>query len=108
MTTPLERLSRELVGKDEMNFAEFPIAFLSDRVPAGVNTLVFEDTVRDKGTGLPVVRKLTVRGADGLGLPTAGDVDVLVALMQLTKQRNDFTERRVYFSRYELIKFLGW
>jgi hypothetical protein len=91
-----------------MNFAEFPIALLSDRAPDGQNTLVYQDTVRDRGTGQPVVRRLTIRGADGLGLPTALDADVLLGLIQLTKQRNDFTSRRVHFSRYEVIKFLDW
>jgi hypothetical protein len=108
MSTQPEHLSRVVTGRDEMNFAEFPIALLSDRAPAGQNTLVFEDTVRDKGTGQPVVRKLTIRGADGLGLPTSTDADVLIALIQVTKQRSDFGERRVHFTRYELIKFLGW
>ncbi len=30
-------------GKDEMNFAEFPIALLTDRVPKGQKSIKFED-----------------------------------------------------------------
>jgi hypothetical protein len=86
------------VGRDEMNLAEFPITTLAERVPPGIKTLVFED---QHG-------KLTVVGSDDLGLPTALDSDVIVGLIQLTKLRNDFTDPTVKFTRYELLKLLGW
>ena len=35
--------------KDELNLAEFPIAALTDRVPDGQTTLVFEDKL-ERGT----------------------------------------------------------
>jgi Replication initiator protein A len=85
-------------GRDEMNLCEFPIATLTDHPSEGVKTLVFEDRHG----------KLTVIGSDAYGLPTALDSDVIVALIQLTKQRNDFTDPAVEFSRYELLKLLGW
>ena len=34
--------------KDELNLAEFPIAALTDRVPDGQTTLVFEDKLEQK------------------------------------------------------------
>jgi hypothetical protein len=86
------------VGRDEMNLCEFPIASLADRVPEGCKTMVFED---QHG-------RLTVSGSDAYGLPTAPDSDVIVGLIQLTKLRNDFTNPTVMFSRYELLKLLGW
>jgi Replication initiator protein A len=86
------------VGRDEMNLAEFPIALVAERVPPGCKTLVFEG---QHG-------KLTVTGSDAYGLPTAPDSDVIVGLIQLTKLRNDFTCPTVLFSRYELLKLLGW
>ena len=33
---------------------------------------------------------------------------MIVALIYLTKQRNDFRDVKVNFSRYELIKLLDW
>ena len=42
------------------------------------------------------------------GLPTAMDDEVMVGLIQLTKRRNNFTDPKVTFSRYELIELLGW
>jgi len=85
-------------GRDEMNLAEHPIALLADRVPEGYKTLVFKDRHG----------KLTISGSDAHGLPTAPDTDVIVALLYLTKTQNDFTNPRVSFSRYELLKLLGW
>jgi hypothetical protein len=87
-----------LVGRDEMNLAEFPITLLTDKSSKTVKTIVFESKHG----------KLTVTGSDDLGLPTAPDADVIVALIQLTKMRNNFTDPTVQFSRYELLKLLGW
>ena len=50
--------------------------------------------------------RLTVTGSDAYGLPTATDTDVIVALIYLTKTRNEFQRLKVNFSRYELIKLL--
>ncbi len=97
----------EVGYKDELNLAEFPIAALADRVPDGQLSLVFEDRI-DQRNGPPIVRRLTITGTHKHGLPTALDDEVMVGLIQLTKRRNNFTEQRVSFSRYELIDLLGW
>lgn len=99
---------QQVGGRDELNLAEFPISLLSDRVPSGVKTLVFEDQVFDQQAGEIVKRKLTITGSDAYGLPTATDDEILVALIQLTKLANGFTDRLVHFTRYEILKILGW
>ena len=93
--------------KDELNLAEFPIAALTDRVPDGQTTLVFEDRLERRDSA-PIVRRLTIMGTHKHGLPTSLDDEVLVGLIQLTKRRSNFTDPRVQFSRYELIDLLGW
>jgi hypothetical protein len=93
--------------KDELNLAEFPIASLSDRVPDGQLTLVFEDKLERRDSE-PIVRRLTIMGTPKHGLPTPMDDEVLVGLIQMTKRRSNFTDPRVTFSRYELIELLGW
>ncbi|MGZ6072594.1 MAG: replication initiator protein A [Isosphaeraceae bacterium] len=93
--------------KDELNLAEFPIAALSDRIPDGQTTLVFEDRL-ERRNSQPIVRRLTIMGTHKHGLPTSLDDEVLVGLIQLTKRRSNFTDPRVHFSRYELIELLGW
>jgi hypothetical protein len=93
--------------KDELNLAEFPIAALTDRVPDGQTTLVFEDRL-ERHDSMPIVRRLTIMGTHKHGLPTSLDDEVLVGLIQLTKRRSNFTNPKVQFSRYELIELLGW
>jgi hypothetical protein len=93
--------------KDELNLAEFPIAALTDRIPDGQTTLVFEDRLERRDSP-PIVRRLTIMGTHKHGLPTSLDDEVLVGLIQITKRRSNFTDPRVHFSRYELIELLGW
>jgi hypothetical protein len=96
----------KLLGKDEMNLAEFPITLLADR--KGVNMISREVRTRDESTGMEVVRKVTVTGSDQDGLPTTQDNLVLLGLLYLTKRANNLRERRVWFTRGELLKILGW
>ena len=95
------------LGRDEMNLAEFPIALLSSRPNRNTKTLQFEDRLWDKGQGDWVARRLTVSASDKYGLPTALDDEVIVGLIQLTRGSH-FEDRRVFFSRYQLIRLLGW
>jgi hypothetical protein len=96
------------LGKDEMNLAEFPIALLTGRVPAGQKIIEYRDQIFEEQTGRTITRKLTIRPAEGTGLPTAVDDDVILALIQLTKANNGFTSRKLEFSRLDLIRTLGW
>ncbi len=92
--------------RDELNFAEFPIAAVSDTV-GEQKTLEFTDEIFDPSSGKNVTRTLTITAADKFGLPTALDDEVLLGLMQLSCAQG-FSDRKVHFSRYELIKLLGW
>jgi hypothetical protein len=94
-------------GRDELNLAEFPIASLASRPSTNQKTLHFEDTVWDKGLNRQVTRRLTISASDLYGLPTSLDDEVVLGLIQMTRG-NDFKEKRVFFSRYELIRLLGW
>ena len=99
--------SQDTGWKDELNLAEFPIAALTDRIPDGQTTLVYEDKLERRDSP-PIVRRLTIMGTHKHGLPTPLDDEVLVGLIQLTKRRSNFTDAKVQFSRYELIELLGW
>lgn len=94
-------------GRDELNLAEFPLCALAHRVRPEQKTLQFQDRIRDGNCGESVTRQLTVSGSDAYGLPTALDDEVLLALIQLTRQRG-FADRKVPFTRYQLIALLGW
>src|SRR3954452_14836317 len=103
----IEELFRSNGGRDELNLAEFPITLLSDRVPKGCKTLLFEDKIFDRQHGEVVTRKLTVTGSDAYGLPTAVDDEVLVALLQVTKL-DGFMDPKGRLLRYELLRILAW
>jgi len=113
VTKPLE-INQEILSpqkqerfKDELNFAEFPLASLADHVPEDQKTLQFVDTIFDEGKNQPVTRKLTISASDEYGLPRALDEEVILGLIQLTN-RQCFRDRKVHFSSYELINLLGW
>jgi Replication initiator protein A len=95
-------------GRDECNWAEFPIALLTDRVPDGQGSLKYGDTIFDSGLGKTITRRLTITGSTEYGVPTAKDEEVLLGLILLTKLANNFSQRTVHFSLYELIHLLGW
>lgn len=93
--------------RDELNFAEFPLASVSTSLPKGQKTLEFTDEIFDKSRNQRVTRKLTITASDKYGLPTAMDDEVILGLIQLTG-KTDFADRKVYFTRYELLKLLNW
>src|SRR5205085_3576126 len=86
-----------LLGRDEMNLAEFPITLLTDRVPKDQKEAVYQDEIYDERTGLTLTRKLTI-SAGNHGLTTAIDDEVILALIQITKSKNGFTNSKVEFS----------
>ena len=93
-----------LVGKDEMNLIEFPLGPIT---PSASNVIEVPHVVRDRQTKQERIRKLTVRGAEGLGLPRPIDDCVMVGLKALTLEAN-FASPRIEFSRYQLCRTLGW
>jgi hypothetical protein len=95
------------MGRDEMNLAEFPLATLADKAPSGCKTLVFEDRIWDHGQQKHITRRLTITASDKFGLPTALDDEVILGLVQLSKEAG-FADRCVPFSLYQLIHLLGW
>lgn len=94
-------------GKDELNLAEFPLCTIADRLPPGQKSLSFEDQVWDAARNEMVARRLTITGSEEFGLPTARDDEVLLGLIQLSKLLN-FADRKVFFTRYQLLRVLGW
>jgi len=94
-------------GRDELNLAEFPLCALAHRRKPNQRTLHFEDRIWDELRREMITRQLTITGSDAFGLPTALDDEVLLGLVQLTKQHG-FSDRKVPFSRYQLLKLLGW
>ena len=95
------------IGRDEMNWAEFPLGGLASRTPKGMKSLVFEDRVWDKRQKAWVNKKLTVAASTEYGLPTASDDEVILGLLQLT-HAGRFADRKLAFVPAELFRVLGW
>lgn len=93
-------------SRDEMNLAEFPLAVLSTRHDSDVKTLEFSDSLTGKN-GERIERKWVITGADKFGLPTASDDEVLLGLLRLSATQ-EFRDRKVTFTRYELLRILKW
>ncbi|MFO1459291.1 MAG: replication initiator protein A [Verrucomicrobiota bacterium] len=90
-----------------MNLAEFPLSAIADRLDPSQKTLVFEDRVWDNARGEMVPRQLLITASEEYGLPTARDDEVILGLIQLSRMQG-FADRKVAFTRYQLIQLLGW
>jgi hypothetical protein len=73
-------------GRDEMNLAEFPIALLSHRASPETKTLRFEKSITSK-SGRELQQKWVVTSTDAYGLPLAGDEELYLVLLELTRSR---------------------
>lgn len=104
---PLHQLPSQC-GTDELNLAEFPLTHLGSPTDRKLTTLEFHDQVFDERSQQPVARSLLVTGSPTFGLPGPTDADVLLSLVHLTAVRHGFRQKQVEFTRYELIRFLGW
>src|SRR5262249_10577990 len=103
-TLPAPKISD---GKDELNLAEFPLCSIADRLNPDQTTLTFEDRIWDANRGDVVTRQLTITASAQHGLPTPLDDEVILGLVQISKLQ-DFSDRHVSFTRYQLIQLLGW
>ena len=93
--------------RDELNFAEFPLASLAKQIDPNQKTLSFTDEVWDRSKNAAVKRTLTISASSDHGLPMPLDDEVILGLMQLSS-KDDFANRSVKFSRRKLLQILGW
>jgi plasmid replication initiation protein len=106
-TLSIVSTKRKPQGRDELNFAEFPIAAITDRSDPSVKTLYFGDTIFDRESGALLPRKLTITAADAFGLPGPKDEEVILALLQITAEKK-CESKQINFTRLELLNRLGW
>ncbi len=99
-TEPSEPIT--IIGKDEMNLCELPIAKLGRRDKREIIEFVGE-VVKD---GQTLSQEWVVRGAAGLGLPTEFAERILVALISLAAAQG-FKSEKTSFTVYEVLKLMG-
>ena len=100
-------------GSDELNLIDFPISLLQHQQPTDANgkrpdELVCTIESYDPDLDRVVPRRLTRRTASKYGFPTPLDEEVLIALLTLTRHKNNFTSARVHFRHNELYELMGW
>ena len=100
-------------GRDELNLIDFPIATLQHQQPLDADGKRLDELVcvvhaYDADLKKTVPRKLTRRTSSKHGFPTPLEDEVLIALLSLTRIKNDFTAPRVAFRHAELFELMGW
>jgi plasmid replication initiation protein len=91
-----------VIGKDEMNLCELPIAKLGRRDTREIIEFVGE-VVKD---GQTITQEWVVSGTASVGLPTEFAERVLVALISLAAAQGFQTEKTT-FTVYEILKMMG-
>ena len=101
-------LTGEIVrtGKDELNLIEHPFASMWDKEAPGA-VIHHEWEARHPVTGKTLRASWRVAGDPEMGLPKPSDERVYLVLLELTREAN-FQNQIIYFTRYDLVKRLGW
>jgi Replication initiator protein A len=104
-------LGKEANGYDEMNLAEFAVARLTDRTEKA-SSIEFTDKVWDASRNCTITRTLKITPSAEFGFPTPLDDELLLGLVQITKDTFGGAIPKepvdIEFSRYRLLKTLGW
>lgn len=103
-----QRTARPAVPKSkyEMNLAEFPLAFLTTKIPRGTEVLEYHDMIVGKD-GKEIQRRWRIYPHPKYGFPTPSTQATLFELFQIWAQSN-FDSPIIHFgSVYELIKRRG-
>jgi Replication initiator protein A len=93
-----------ILGKDEMNLAEYPLSILTHRIPRDRKTYSFTQRITDH-QGTVIKQSWSVLGSDKYGLPTPYDDDVLIALLYCYKEQKP-QGKQIHFSLYKLCQIM--
>ena len=93
-----------ILGKDEMNLAEYPLSILTHRIPRHRKTYSFTQRITDH-QGTVIKQSWSVLGSDKYGLPTPYDDDVLIALLYCYKEQKP-QGKKIHFSLYKLCQIM--
>jgi hypothetical protein len=93
-------------SKYEMNLAEFPLAFLTTKIPKGTDALEYQDSIVGKD-GKEIQRRWKIYPHPKYGFPTPSTQATLFELFQIWAQTNFESSVIPFGSIYELIKRRG-
>lgn len=110
-TPPTPVITRELLGRDELNLAEFPISVLQHQQPRSLDGTKIRIAVYKSSRFDPAIKQFvpqTVTLSSEDGLPTPADEEVLLALLYLGKYGSNFSAPKVPFYLKQVIEVLRW
>src|SRR5215510_2137753 len=93
-------------SKYEMNLAEFPLAFLTTKIPKGTDALEYQDSIIGKD-GKEIQRRWKIYPHPKYGFPTPSTQATLFELFQIWAQSNFESSVIPFGSIYELIRRRG-
>ncbi len=99
-----EQVELVRVSLDEFNLATFPVSVLDKKAQRSHEPLQFHDVILVGGR--QVERQWKVFPHAEEGFPGPADDDVLMALFELTREQGG--AKKIFFTRYQLCKKLGW
>ncbi len=99
--------ARTKFGKDHLTLADWPIgvATYQQRAAKSGEQRDFATFSIERTDGTR--QKVTLESPSRVGLPTAGDKDVLIALLFLAKEQ-EFSSDVVRFVPWQLLRIMGW
>lgn len=93
-------------GRDELNLAEYPLV-LPFAPKNSLKVHSFESPpIWDAEAQMEVIKRITISPSPQYGYPGPFEQRVMVALISLGKQVNNFKSPKVIFTRYQLAKLL--
>ena len=101
------------LARDHLNLAEFPISVLQRQQPVGedgkkIDLISYRANVKDRNTGQIVPQVVTLETSSRHGLPTPVDETIVLALIYLGKQADNFKSNRVAFTPNQIFTVVGW
>ena len=99
-----EQVELVRVSLDELNLSTFPVSVLDKKAQRSREPLQFQDLIEVGGR--TVERHWKVFPHQEEGFPGPADDDVLMALFELTREQGG--AKKIFFTRYQLCKKLGW
>lgn len=99
-----EQVELVRVSLDEFNLATFPVSVLDKKAQRSREPLQFRDVITVAGR--QIERHWKVFPHQEEGFPGPADDDVLMALFELTREQGG--AKKIFFTRYQLCKKLGW
>lgn len=99
-----EQVELVRVSLDEFNLATFPVSVLDKKAQRSHEPLQFHDVIIVGGRQIERQWKVFPHAEEGF--PGPADDDVLMALFELTREQGG--AKKIFFTRYQLCKKLGW